>query len=97
MKKPPLISDHCPDVFVPKTNSFNMIIGEAKTLRDVETVHTINQFKAFLKFCELNHPSLFVLAVPWPVTRLARNLVKNIQVKTDTRNVRTFILENLRG
>jgi len=96
-RRPPPIGDYCPDVFVQNPPAHKVIIGEAKTIRDIENIHTLNQFEAFLNFCNLNQPSLFVVAVPWCMSRFARNLVSKIQMKTETKSVETVILQNLRG
>lgn len=95
--KPPAIGGFVPDAFVELAAQEIMIIGEAKSWRDLESRHTRDQLGAFLQWCRLNQRGVLVLAVPWPVTRLANTIVRALQRKHDCGSVRTIILDKLGG
>lgn len=95
--KPPKINNFVPDVYAMVGNEKQLIIGEAKTARDLENRHTCDQLTAFLLQCTQTEDSLFVFAVPWYMTRLARNIVHKIQNKVNANNVVVVVLEKLQG
>lgn len=96
--KPPQIYGYVPDVFVPRIgNNVHFIIGEAKTARDLETRHSQVQIAAFLKRCNEERDSIFILAVPWDKVPSAKSLLKRIIKVNDLRNVNTLVLEKLRA
>lgn len=93
--KPPNINNFVPDVYVSLTSNHQLIIGEAKTSRDVDSKHTKKQVKAFLQKCAEYESSLFVLAVPWDMVRLTKAIVKNLQNEVGAQNVEVIVLEKL--
>lgn len=95
--KPPNIYNFIPDVYVPYQMANLFIIGEAKTPRDLETNHTIDQFKAFLSKCSEYDNSLFVLAVRWDLVRLGHSIIKHAMHKVGATNVKTIVIEMLPG
>ncbi len=96
-QKPPRIKNYIPDVYVSCVSSDLFIIGEAKTARDVETNHTKDQIESFLQKCKEFDRSLFVFAVSWDLTRLAKALVKSVQRKIQAEKVDIIVLEKLVG
>ena len=95
--KPPAIGGFVPDAFVELAAQEIMVVGEAKTWRDLESRHTREQLGTFLQWCRLNQRGVLVLAVPWPVTRLASMIVRSLQRKHGCGSVRTIILDKLGG
>jgi len=95
--RPPKIAGFVPDAFAEAVPPERIIVGEAKTWRDLESRHTRDQLGAFLRWCHLNGGGVLVLAVPWPVTRLAAALVRSLQQKHGCELVRTVILDKLGG
>ncbi len=96
-QKPPRIDGYCPDAFARNTKSYELILGEAKTSWDLESLHTERQIGSFLKFCSISNSSLFVFAVPWHMARFGKNLLRQIQRRTNTQDVHVLVLENLKG
>ena len=61
---PERISGYIPDVFASDVPATFRIIGEAKTHRDMNTLRSQRQVKAFLDFLSLYPNSVFYLAIP---------------------------------
>ena len=95
--KPPGIDGYVPDVFGSNSSAGGVVIGEAKTAGDLENVHTREQLAAFLRYCSANPGSVFVFAVPWHMTRYARNLIEIVRRTQDCGDVTTVVLEKLEG
>ena len=95
-QKPPRIARFVPDVFVPSGFIGGMIIGEAKTDKDLERRHSLEQIDEFLLECSRYDGSLFVLAVPWYNTRLARAILREIQ-RRNAIQVNTIVIDKLPG
>ena len=79
--RPPSIEGYVPDVYVMLNDLGRVVIGEAKSMGDLENSHTEAQVTAFLKRCGMAEGSTFILAVPWPVERLAWELLTNFRVR----------------
>lgn len=94
-QKPPSISSFVPDVYVSRPSNNQLIIGEAKTARDVASKHTGQQLRAFLRKCAGSEASIFVFAVPWDMVRLARSIVRALQTEVGAQNVEVVVLEKL--
>jgi hypothetical protein len=92
-KRPPAVNGYVPDVVVPRAFSGRFIIGEAKTRSDLESKHTVAQLEAFVCGCQRHEGSLFLLAVPWDVTVLARHLVEAIVEKAGLPRVEAKVVD----
>lgn len=77
-QKPPKIGGHIPDVYARTNNLQNIIIGEAKTRKDLENEHTMSQFKAFLNYCSVYPEARLVLAIPWDMRIFVHNLFNRL-------------------
>jgi hypothetical protein len=95
--RPPSVYGYVPDVFVIGGNICGLLIGEAKTCRDLENRHTEAQLGAFLRRCDQEPDSTFVMAVPWQMERFAKSLLRRLQSKNGVCSGRTVVLEKLRG
>ena len=84
-----------PDAYVILDELGRVVVGEAKSIGDLENSHTEAQITAFLERCARVEGSAFLLAVPWPVERLARTLLTNLQVKEGLTHVETSVLSEL--
>ena len=76
-ERPLRIESHLPDLSafdVPKTF---MILGEAKTARDIETARSQRQIRAFMDHLALRKRSFFYLAVPFFLLSRACNVLRN--------------------
>jgi len=74
-EKPPRVGGYVPDVFAVDTPRSTTIIGEAKTLLDLETQHSRQQITSFLQHLTLARNGVFILATPISAAGLARNIV----------------------
>ena len=95
--KPAVVYGYVPDVCVLRSYRDKIVIGEAKTARDVEGMHSMEQYKAFLRKCAECEDSLFVLAVPWDMVRLARSILCRLKNEIGAEGVTTKVLERLPG
>jgi len=98
--RPPRIGGFIPDVYVPCAPGNRLIIAEAKTGRDLDTKHSLDQFDAFLGRCSQVENAMFVLAVPWDMVRLAEAIIRqtaNRAGAVGAHNVTTKVLEKLSG
>jgi len=95
--RPPAVNNYVPDVYVSGSGKGAIMIGEAKTARDLERPHSQAQLVAFLTWCAHNDDSLLVVAVPWYMTRAARNMLKYLQRRTGADGVSTTVLDGLAG
>ena len=74
-EKPPMIEGFRPDLYASKGALHTVIIGEAKTARDIETAHSREQFRAYARHLAVcTHPT-FILAVPWQLRIRAKTLM----------------------
>jgi len=77
---------YCPDI---------IILGEAKTVNDVESRHSILQYKYFIQFCAQNTNSCLIFAVPWTVIASLKNTIRNVKRQLHVDNVEPVYLEPL--
>ena len=97
LAKPPRLNGFVPDVYANDGEGRQLIVGEAKTARGLESRHTRAQLSAFVRRCAQVDQSLLVLAVPWHVERFAKSLVRKIQSQVDGCRVSVVVLEKLSG
>lgn len=95
--KPPFICGYVPDLYGETVHPPRLVIGEAKIAQDVENGHTVAQLTAFLMFCAARPHSVMVLAVPWHLTRYARQMVRQLAAKCHAENVRCVVMDGLEG
>lgn len=93
--RPPPIERYVPDAYVVLNEQGRVVIGEAKSMKDLENSHTEAQVTAFLRRCDTAEGSAFVLAVPWPIERLAMALLTNLRVREGLRHVETVVLSEM--
>ena len=93
--RPPSIHGFVPDAYVKLAGGEEIIIGEAKTPRDLERAHTRDQLRAFLRECASSTNGLLVIAVPWHVSRLAKSMLKILQKENDWEKVSSIVLDRL--
>jgi hypothetical protein len=96
-QKPPSVNNFVPDVYVSPTSNTQLIIGEAKTGYDLDSRHTREQVKAFLRKCAELNDSVFVFAVPWDMVRLAKSIVRDLQTEVGAQEVDVVVLDKLAG
>ena len=95
--RPPMLGGYVPDVYAKRFAPRSVVVGEAKTARDLENRHTRAQLVAFLKHCAEFPDSVLVLAVPWHMTRFAKALMRVLLRQQGLGGVKTVVLEQLEG
>lgn len=95
--RPPLINGFTPDLYARHPRTGLVLIGEAKTAKDIESPHTERQIRGFLAKCAEETTSLFILAVPWDVVPYARWFLRIIQRDAGLAAAQTLVLEELEG
>jgi hypothetical protein len=96
-RKPPKINGFIPDIYVSNTPEYSLIIGEAKTVNDIDSRHTIEQISSYLQSCGQYERSLLVLAVPWFCVGGANSTIQYCKNKTGLMGVKTQVIEKLPG
>ena len=74
-EKPSPIEGFFPDVCAVTTPPAVTILGEAKTLPDLESARSYRQFMAFLRFLAVRPQPILLVATPWQASAAARNIV----------------------
>lgn len=95
--KPPSIGGYNPDVFCRVIGGGLIVIGEAKTTRDIETRHSREQFRSYLLYLKQCTSGTLVIAVPWHAVNQVKSLIRMLQRETSTMHIRTVFLERLPG
>ena len=90
---PPRIESYVPDVFVTDVPTTTTLIGEAKTLQDIETDHSRRQIFAFLSYLSKTPRGIFVLSVPMAASATARRLLAEINEPFADATTRTIVLD----
>ena len=93
--RPPSIEGYVPDAYAMLDEQGRVVIGEAKSMGDLENSHTEAQIAAFLRRCGMAEGSAFVLAVPWPIERLAGALLTNYRVREGLAELETVVLSEM--
>lgn len=94
VERPPPIAGYIPDAYVQLDDGAAVAIGEAKSLRDFENTHTDVQTIAFLKRCAMATDSVFVMAVPWPIERLAISTINKHQTDLGLTDLKCVVLSD---
>jgi len=95
--KPPSINGYFPDMYCVSRDGEPIFVGEAKTVRDLESKRSRDQIAAYLRFLALHESSALVMAVPWRAVPTARSLVRAIQRISGLLAVSVHFLEMLPG
>ena len=67
-----------PDIYYEYLNK--LVIGEAKTSKDFNRSHSMEQYEAYMKKCHLYEgKAVFVLAVPWTEFISAKKIIRKIK------------------
>lgn len=93
--KPPLVfNQYRPDIFIQKQGL--MIIGEAKTEKDLECSHSKKQFESYIRTCELHEGTTYVIvSVPCFVESSARNMLRQICRKIGACKTQILVISKL--
>lgn len=93
--QPPPIGAFIPDMFLKSELAGFAMIGEAKTLRDLEREHSRNQFVAYMQYLATYSSSLLLVAVPWMCAAQARSLLQMLQRRNGLTDVPVKVIDQL--
>jgi len=93
--QPPTIGAFIPDMFLKNELAGFAMIGEAKTVRDLEREHSRNQFVAYMQYLATYPSSLLLIAVPWTCTAQARSLLQMLQRRNGLSGVSVKVIDQL--
>lgn len=94
LTRPPSISGYVPDSYVMLNDIGAVAIGEAKSFGDFDNPRTAAQVTAFMRRCALAEGSVLVLAVPWPLERVAKTLINNLKTRQGLLDVELVVLSD---
>lgn len=75
-EKPPPIDGFYSDVYAVTTPPAITLLGEAKTIPDIDSERSFNQLVAFLRFLSVRPGPTLIMATPWQARPTAKNLVR---------------------
>lgn len=88
-----VLNGYQPDVFVKIPNKQVMIIGEAKTSKDIDREHSINQYKSYFDTCKICEGLCYLIfAVQFSHKPRIKNVLNNNNIKEKT-NIKIIVLE----
>ena len=87
------IGGYRPDLFAYYEKDGSHIIGEAKTSRDLESRHSIDQIKAFLNYLKTKNNSDFMLSVPYESADRAKVVLKFIREELDLKEIKIIVFD----
>lgn len=93
--QPPGVGSFIPDVFLKSEQAGFALIGEAKTVRDLEREHSRSQFVAYLQYLSTYPSSLLLVAVPWTCAAQARSLLQLLQRRHGLSGVLVKVIDQL--
>ena len=91
--RPLMVGAFIPDVYLETSDL--LIIGEAKTLKDFDTKHSVAQYKAYIERCD-SFPGerCIVVSVPWQLTSTAKNLFRRL-TKEQGLDIKVVVINEL--
>lgn len=92
--KPQRVGGFVPDVYASDVPTTFSLVGEAKTIEDLETRHTILQLGAFFRHVTVCGGALAV-AVPWTAITTARRVVHEVAVAEGCATVEYTIIDEM--
>jgi len=93
-EKPAPIEGFFPDVCAMCTPPALTLIGEAKTVPDLESPRSYKQFLAFLRFLAARPKPTLIVATPWQATVTAKTVIKQAQRESRARKVQLRFLND---
>lgn len=95
-EKPPRINGHVPDVYAVDAPPTVMIVGEAKTQKDLETIRSREQIGCFLDHLAVRPNGVFILAVPLEAAATARGIIGALCRERSPGPTRFVVLDGMR-
>lgn len=94
-EKPPRIMGFVPDVFAADAPRNTVVIGEAKTLADLQTAHSQKQMSEFVRFVAAQRRGVFLLSVPWQASLRAQRFLQSVQIDWKVTTPTLVILDGI--
>jgi hypothetical protein len=91
-EKPAPIEGFFPDVSAATTPPAVTLIGEAKTIEELETPRSYQQLSAFLRFLSARPKPVLIMATPWQAVATAKNLMARAVQEAKATTVRLHFL-----
>ncbi|HEV7511425.1 MAG TPA: hypothetical protein VGO27_06980 [Candidatus Acidoferrum sp.] len=91
-EKPPNVDGFYADVYGVTSPPLITVLGEAKTIPDIDSERSFRQICAFLSFLSVRPDPTFVFAIPWQAKATAKNLVRLASKKVTAAGVATVYL-----
>ncbi len=91
-EKPKKIGGSIPDVYAHSIDGSFVVIGEAKTIGDLEKDHTIMQIRDYLNYLNKVPVGIFVMAVPLWSEATCINMILNIKKELNVTSVKHQVL-----
>jgi hypothetical protein len=93
--KPPKLGSYRPDLYATDAPTTTVIVGEAKTARDLETTHSKEQIRSFLRHLALYPGSQLILAVPWSSRARAQQLLAVLSKDSGLHSVKLVVIDDM--
>ncbi len=93
-EKPSFIEGFFPDVYGATTPPAVTLLGEAKTLPDLESVRSYRQLAAFFRFLQIQPQPTLILATPWRATATAKRIVSKARQESNADRVSVLFLSD---
>lgn len=77
-KPPKLTNNYHPDIYYNHNNT--LVIGEAKTVNDIDNTHSRNQYISYLQECQnFQGQAYLIVCSSWTMSIMFKNLLKYIK------------------
>ncbi|MDR3546860.1 MAG: hypothetical protein P4M11_01055 [Candidatus Pacebacteria bacterium] len=93
--KPPMLGSYRPDLYATDAPTTTVIVGEAKTAHDLETAHSKEQIRSFLRHLAMYPGSQLILAVPWSSRARAQQLLAVLSKDSGLHNVKLVVIDDM--
>lgn len=93
--KPPKLGCYRPDLYATDAPTTTVIVGEAKTARDLETKHSKEQIRSYLRHLAMYPGSRLILAVPWSSHARAQQLLTVLSRDVGSPDVHLVVIDDM--
>ncbi len=93
--KPFAIRGYIPDIYCRFSSSQYLIVGDAKTPRDLDTKHSKLQMEAFISHISTQGNGLFLIATTWATTNRAKSILKRIKQSLTANSVEVLVINEV--
>jgi hypothetical protein len=94
-EKPPMIEGFRPDLYASNGALQTVIIGEAKTAKDLETAHSRDQYRAYARHLAICAHPTFILAVPWSLRVRAKTLMRFASEEAGASEIARVVIDDI--